>query len=197
MRSADFSDAELLNGLISKDERILRAYYSLYFQSIRRYVLSNNGREEDAKDLFQDVLLALFQKVRKGQFTLTCALGTYLYSVSRFLWFKELGRQKRISYQSVDHEDFMDVDADIVSVNEKNERLLFYRKYFEKLSENCRKVLTLFAEGYSIAEITKIMGFKSEQHTKNRKYRCKMSLINGVKALYDDNSIDNGKNTDY
>jgi RNA polymerase sigma factor (sigma-70 family) len=196
MRSAVFSDTELINGLISKDERILREYYNMYFHGIRRYVLSNNGRDEDARDLFQDVLLVMFQKVRDGKFKLTCALGTYLYSVSRFLWLKELGRRKWISYQPVDHEDYMDIDADIVLINEKNERLLFYRKYYEKLSENCRKVLSLFAEGCSIKEITKVMGYKSEQHTKNRRYRCKLSLIRSVKGDYQDNAIGYGENKD-
>lgn len=189
MRSANFSDEELLNGLISQDERILREYYVLYFQRIRRLVLANNGIEEDARDLFQDVLLVLFQKVRSEKFTLTCALGTYLYSVSRLLWLKELSRRKWISHLSVDHEEFIDPGSDIESMNEKNERLLFYRRCFEKLSESCRRVLALFVEGLSIAEITARLGYKSEQHTRNRRYRCKLSLINSIKEEYEYNTL--------
>jgi RNA polymerase sigma factor (sigma-70 family) len=194
MRSVKLSDTDLLHGLISRDERILREYYGLYYQSVRRYVISNNGNDEDARDLFQDVMLVLFQKVRQEQFTLTCSLKTYLYSVSRFLWLKELGKRKWISYKAVEHEDFIDADEDVVSVNEKNERLLFFRKCFDKLSENCRKVLSLFNEGFTIAEITRLMGFKSEQHTKNRRYRCKLTLIESIKAEYDYNTMSYGNN---
>jgi RNA polymerase sigma factor (sigma-70 family) len=192
-----FSDRELLQGLISADERILKEYYSKFYQRVRRFVLSNNGNEEDARDLFQDVMVVLFQKARDERFKLTCALGTYLFSVSRFLWLKELGKRKWISHAAIDYEEFFDADDDIAIISEKNERLIFYRKCFEKLSEGCRKVLTLFVEGFSIAEITTMMGYTSEQHTKNRRYRCKLSLINSIKAEYGYHTMSYGNNTDH
>jgi RNA polymerase sigma factor (sigma-70 family) len=195
MRSVKFTDSELLSGLISRDERILKEYYVSYFQSVRRFIVSNNGNDEDARDLFQDVLLVLFQKARDKHFKLSCALGTYLFSVARFLWLKELGKRKWVSYKAIDYEEFIDADSDIVLVSEKNERLLLYRKCFEKLSSGCRKVLTLFIEGFSIAEITVMMGYKSEQHTKNRRYRCKLSLINSIRAEYDYNTVSYGYDT--
>jgi hypothetical protein len=52
----------MLRGLISGEEEILRAYKFNYYRSIRRYVLFNHGNEEDAKDLFQEVLLVSFGK---------------------------------------------------------------------------------------------------------------------------------------
>ncbi len=193
----NFSDSELLSGLTSQDEKVLKTFYSKYLLRVRKYVLSNNGSDEDARDLFQDVLLVLFQKVRKPEFRLTCALGTYIYSVARFLWLKELSKRKWVSYQDVNREEVADIDADISFVNEKNERLLLFRKCFEKLSEACRKVLILFNEGLSITEITKVMGYTSEQHTKNRRYRCKQSLIQNIKAEYDFNIVSYGDNTNH
>jgi RNA polymerase sigma factor (sigma-70 family) len=192
-----FSDTELLNGIISMDEKFLKEYYSRFYQTVRRFVLSNSGNEEDAKDLFQDVLVVLFQKARTEHFKLTCALGTYLYSVSRLLWLKELGKRKWICHKTVDYEEFIDTESDIDMISEKNERLLFYRKCFEKLSDSCRKVLSLFMDGLSIADITMRMGFKSEQHTKNRRYRCKLSLISSIKAEYGYNTMSYGNNTDH
>jgi RNA polymerase sigma factor (sigma-70 family) len=194
MRSVKFSDSDFLKGLISRDERILRALYTTYFDGVRRFVLANNGSSDDAKDIFQDVLLVLFQKARDGNFKLTCALGTYLYSVTRFLWLKELSKRRWTSFELNEKHDFVDTDDDVVAIHEKNERLLFFRKCFEKLSENCRKVLSLYNEGHSIAEITLIMGFKSEQHTKNRRYRCKLTLIENIKAAYDINTNGYGNN---
>jgi len=184
MGSAAFSDTELLKGLVLRDERILQEYYNLYFKGIRRFVLSNKGNNDDARDLFHDALLVLFQKARSNEFILTCSPGTYLYSVSKFLWLKELGKRKRL-VGPVDYEAYMDTDSDISLIHEKNERLLFFRKCFEKLPDDCRKVLTLFMKGFSIPEITDIMGYGSEQYTRNRKYRCKSALIASIKAEYD------------
>lgn len=184
MRLVQFSDAELLQGLINQDEKILEEYYTRFYPGVRKFVLTNNGNTEDARDLFQDMLMVLFQKVRHGKFTLTSGLGTYLYSVGRLLWLKELGKRKFIQYTPVDSAQYMDLSTDIELVKEKNERLVFFKKCFDQLSENCRKVLTLFVEGYSIADITGIMGFKSDQHTRNRRYRCKLTLIKSIKAQY-------------
>lgn len=185
MGSPDFSDNELLEGLISRDEGVLREFYTLYYQGIRRFVRSNNGNEEDARDLFHDAMLVLFQKARSEGFKLTCSPGTYLFSVARYLWLKELGKRKRISGNVVDVEEFIDPDNDTDQINEKNERLLFFRKCFEKLPEDCRKVLELFTKGFTIAQITGIMGYSSEQYTRNRRYRCKATLMNHIKALFE------------
>jgi RNA polymerase sigma factor (sigma-70 family) len=179
-----YSDAELLNGLVTRDEKVLRDYYVLYYQSVRRFVLANNGNEEDARDLFQDTLVVLYQKVRREQFKLTCSLGTYLFSVSRYLWLKELGRKKRVVPDSVELEEFIDVDSDIGHISDYNERLIVYRSHFDKLTADCKKVLWLFMEGHSITEITHLMGYSSEQHTRNRRYRCKSSLIKSIRAQY-------------
>jgi RNA polymerase sigma factor (sigma-70 family) len=195
MRSVNFSDPELIKGLVSRDERIVKEFYLSYFQTVRRFVLVNKGNEEDARDLFQDVLLVLFQKFRDGSLHLTCSLKTYLYSISRLLWLKELGKRKWISCEPIDHEAFEDVDGDILQVHEKNERLMLFRKCFEKLSEACRRVLSLSTEGISMAEITRIMGYRSEQYTKNRRYRCKSSLINSIRSEYDYIVVKYGNNT--
>jgi RNA polymerase sigma factor (sigma-70 family) len=144
----------------------------------------NSGRDEDARDLFQDVLLVLFQKVRNDSFKLTCALGTYLFSVSRILWFKELKKRKYISPVSFSPDEYADMMEDVIETAELNERLEIYRENFENLSRDCQKVLKYFIDGMSIAEITKEMGYKSEQHTKNRRYRCKQSLIRQIKNKY-------------
>jgi len=185
MRSAVFSDAELLNGLISRDERVLQEYYKLYYPGIRRFVRSNSGNDEDARDIFHDALLVLFRKVKDGVLTLACSPGTYLYSVSRLLWLKELGKRKWTSGNLVDTENYVDTDNDIGQISEKNERLLYFRKCFEELPEDCRKVLALFTKGFSIAEITGIMGYGSDQYTRNRRYRCKSTLMKSINAVFE------------
>lgn len=183
-RTLSYSDTEMLAGLKSRNEEILKAFYKLFYSGIRHFVLKNRGSDEDAKDLFQDVLLVLFQKVRSESFVLTCSLGTYLFSVSRLLWFKELTRRKHISATSFILEDYADIDKGIHEIAELNERLEIYRRNFESLSADCQKVLKYFIEGMSIAEITRKMGYKSEQHTKNRRYRCKLSLIRQIKSTH-------------
>jgi RNA polymerase sigma factor (sigma-70 family) len=185
MGSVFFSDTELIGGLVSRDERVLKAYYQLYFKGIRRFIRSNNGNDEDARDIFHDALMVLFVKIKDEKFRLSCSPGTYLFSVSKYLWFKELRKRKKIVTVDPDSDAFADSSGDILEVNERNERKLFFRKCFDQLPEDCRKVLTLFTNGFSISEITGIMGYGSDKYTRNRRYRCKASLIEQIRAVFD------------
>jgi RNA polymerase sigma factor (sigma-70 family) len=196
-RSLRYSDSDLLKGLVDRDKSVLRELYSVFFESIRQMVLYNNGREEDAHDLFHEALLVLFQKARTGDFILKSSLGTYLYSVSRLLWLKELEKRKRLLHQPVDFEAYYDPDDDIAVVAEYNEKLQIYRQEFEKLSADCQKVLSLFMDGMSISAITEQMGYRSDQHTRNRRYRCKLSLLNRIRAVYGDNDMKHGNDEDH
>jgi RNA polymerase sigma factor (sigma-70 family) len=183
MGSPYFTETELIDGLISRDDRVLKAYYHLYYKGIRRFVRSNSGNDEDARDIFHDALLVLFVKIKDKKFRLSCSPGTYLFSVSKFLWFKELRKRKKTI--AADSDTFADSDGDILEVNERNERKLFFRKCFDQLPEDCRKVLTLFTKGFSISEITGIMGYGSDKYTRNRRYRCKASLIAQIRSVFD------------
>lgn len=196
-RVSKYSDEDLVNGLISRDETLLQEYYAVFYSCVRRLVLDNCGSEEDARDIFQDVLLVLYQKVRKHDFVLTSSLGTYIYSVARLLWLKELDKRKRKIPGLVDVYEFIDPGTDIVEQGEYNERMLLYRSVFEQLSAGCKRILTLFMDGFHVSEITKQMGYKNDQHTKNRRYRCKMSLLKRIRSVcgykelvYENNTVD-------
>lgn len=180
-----FSDNELINGLVSRDPMVIREYYDRFYEGIRKFIRYNRGNDEDARDIFHDALLVLFQKVRNDDFKLSCSPGTYLYSVSKNLWLKELGKRKWTKVNTIDLENYIDPGSDINDIYDKNERLIFFRKIFDELPEDCRKVLSLFIKGHSITEITEIMGYGSEQYTRNRRYRCKLTLIKSIKSVFE------------
>jgi len=177
----DYTKDEMLNGLLNRDEKAVKKFYVYYFKSICNMVTSNNGTTDDAKDIFQDALLILFQQLRKIDFQLDCSPGTYLYSVSKLLWLKELKRRNLNPSLPINEDNLICSDTALEEMADYNKRLLIYRREFEQLSENCKKVIKLFLEGTSIRKITEIMGYKSIQHTKNRRYRCKQALIKRIK----------------
>jgi len=195
----NFSDQALLNGLLEGRDEIILELYRGCFGTVRHYVLSNHGSEEDVKDIFQDALMVIFQKARRNELQLSCSLNTYIYSVCRNLWLKQLSMRKKMVLQPENDEEITDPDSDIESWHHYNERVIFYRKTFEELSEDCKRILKLFMSGESISNITRIMGYSSEQHTKNRRYRCKLSLIQRIRSnsiyneLKDENDKDNRK----
>ena len=73
-----------------------KAFLKLYknYPKVEKLILSKGGSKEDAKDVFQEALIIFYEKVCNTEFKLTSAIGTYLYSVCRFLWKDELIKRK-------------------------------------------------------------------------------------------------------
>jgi RNA polymerase sigma factor (sigma-70 family) len=176
-----YTKQELIEGIARSDSNIIKQIYSENFRTIRHMVVSNSGNEYDAKDVFQEVLVILYRKTRDKNFELTCSLNTFLYSIARIFWLNELKNRKR-SCEFIDMEDqFVNLDQSVTEIIERNDRLRLYREKFEELSEDCKKILRMFLNNIPIKEITKIMRYSSDQHTKNRRFRCKKSLIDRIR----------------
>ena len=67
-------------------------------------IMKNKGSIEDTKDVFQEAIMVLHEKVRVDiiqkdkKLVLTCKLSTYIYSVSKNIWLKRLEQQNKMPY---------------------------------------------------------------------------------------------------
>ncbi len=195
MESKDkYTEQELLDGIIEQKYDVLQYIYVDNFKSIRRLILLNNGKGEDAKDIFQETLVIIYRKLQKKKLLLDCSLKTYIYSVARLLWLRELETRKNRSVNLAECDQFIDLEDNVYGLVIMNERLKLYREHFEELSDSCKKILKLSLNNVSIAEITKIMGYSSIQHAKNRRYRCKKALIEKIRNNPKYEELKNGSN---
>jgi RNA polymerase sigma factor (sigma-70 family) len=176
----NYSEKELVRGIINENNDVILYIYNNSFKPVRHMITRNSGSEEDARDIFQDSLIILYKKLKAGNLKLKCSVGTFIYSIARLLWLKELKTKGMESKRIDDYDGWADEEHNITRIYEENERLKFYRRIFDQLSEDCKKILKMVMNSYTIAEITSIMGYSSEQHTKNRRYRCKKALVNRI-----------------
>jgi len=85
----------LLQGLARSDKKAIETIYRENYNMIQSLIINNNGSADDAKDIFQETMIVLYEKVRSGAFELNCLIKTYVYSVSRRLWLKRLQQMSR------------------------------------------------------------------------------------------------------
>jgi RNA polymerase sigma factor (sigma-70 family) len=156
-----------------KDQKAFLALYK-YFPVIKKMILSKGGKIEDAQDIYQDSLIILHKKIMVGDFKLTAALSTYLYSVCRFLWKNELTkRNKNRIVQFDDAQDEIKIEDGLVEFIEKENRIKIAEKIISDLGERCKELLILFYSGtMKLKDIAKKMGYTSENSAKNQKYKC-------------------------
>ncbi len=166
-----------------KDTRIIKFVVDEHFTTVKRFILRNNGTAEDAEDVFQDALMIIYQKARDNELNLECSFITFLYSISRHVWFQKLERNKIDPAYVSDIENFIELsDEQIYEIyDEERERIKIFQQHFLALGEDCRKLLRLFVKKIPLAEIMKIMGYKSIKYTKTRKFLCKEKLKKSIK----------------
>lgn len=173
------TDTRIIEGIKSKNDDILGWIYDNYFQTVKNHILKNSGNEEDVADIFQDTIIILYKQITEDTLNLSSDLKGYFFGIARNLWNAQLRKNTRTST--------MEADFDIAEEQlfEEHEDPLFERimsRAFLKLKPDCQMILTLYADGRSYQEIAVLMNFKSEDYSRRKKYLCKESLVELVKA---------------
>lgn len=174
----EYSTIEIIRGIAKRKERIINHVYRTCYPDIRKLILTNAGNEHDAEDIFQETMLKVYQKITEHGLELTCKFKTYLYSVSRFLWLQELEKRKP-SRNRQDNVDVIIDENDRINTRE-DENLRIYETHFRELSKECQKVLNMYFQNASMEEICVAMGYKNVQIAKDKKYRCKKTLMTRI-----------------
>lgn len=171
-------DIEIIDRIKKGDETALDYLYKKNFRMMQKLILRNNGTEDEAKDIYQDALIVLWQKVTgDDEFTLTSKISTFLYSVCQNLWRKELERKKRHTNDQPERSETPDQDAE--------ERNAIINKCIQELGDTCRKILTYYYfDRLSMVDIAEKLGFANSDTAKTKKYKCKKELDNKIKATY-------------
>ncbi|MEM9897645.1 MAG: RNA polymerase sigma factor [Bacteroidota bacterium] len=170
-------DNEILERIAIGEENVLDYLYKKHFKMMANLVLKNNGTEEEAKDVFQEALLAFWQKASSGKLILTSKISTYLYSICLNQWRKELDRKSRLSSEEVD-------DA-VFQPHEEIEKRRIIRRCIDELGDVCRRVLTYYYfDGLNMPEIAKRLDFANPDTAKTKKYKCKKKLDSLIKSKY-------------
>jgi RNA polymerase sigma factor (sigma-70 family) len=179
----DYSNQELLNGILRNDTIVLQSIYKNFYSKINFFIKKNNGDDDDANDVFQEAIIIIYRKLKANDLVLDCTFETYLYSVCRFLWLKQLERRKLEKEKIKDNHEYNEdiYDDNLEKVVDLNDRYRLFQKHFANLGKDCQKVLQLYFDKVPLKSIAQIMGFKSEKYAKKRKFKCKEYLIKSIK----------------
>ena len=170
------SDINIIEGVRNQDDKILNWLYDNYLESVRHYVLKNNGSKEDVSDVFQDSMIVLYSQVTEDNLNLTTDLKGYFFGIARNVWSAQLRKKQRTTELEIEPADEDDIE-------EINNQLLerVVSRAFQKLKPDQKMVLNLFSEGHSYEEIAVKMDLKNEVYARRKKYLCKEVLLELMK----------------
>ncbi|MBD1428904.1 sigma-70 family RNA polymerase sigma factor [Sphingobacterium sp. DN04309] len=175
----DVSDAEIIEGIAQGDNRFIYRIYKSFYPSIAHMIVNNNGTDEEAKDIFQEAVMVLYDKITQNKFELNSKLSTFLYAVSRRLWLKQLSRKGHTSNTSdiSDFEDILHVEEDIQQHQEVENKFDQMNEAMNQLGEPCKTLLKdFYIKNLSMQDITEKFGYTNSDNAKTQKYKCLQRL---------------------
>jgi RNA polymerase sigma factor (sigma-70 family) len=176
----NFPDSELVTNLRAgiRMEETIKAIYRDHFESLAWYITNNSGSRQDAEDVFQEVVVAFIELVKKDKFRGESTVKTFLYSLNRHTWLNELKRRGRALAREEKYEKGQErVELDTGYMIAEREGKAEVMQLVSELGETCRKILVMFYyENLSMKEILENMHYENEQVVRNKKYKCLKQL---------------------
>ena len=171
------TEQQLLQGLAAGRKDAAEQVYRQHYPTVMHWITGGGGDEADAADIFQEAMVVLFEKAHNPDFQLSCKIGTYLFAISKHLWFKKLEKKKKAPVSLNEEAGDENTDwayEDDISVHE--ERELHYEQLdtaLEQIGEPCRSLLKAFYHhDKSMQEIASDFGYTNPDNAKTQKYKC-------------------------
>ena len=167
----------LLEGLAANDKNAVEAIYRENYLTIQSFIVKNNGYPDDARDIFQEAMIVLYEKVTSGTFELTCQIKTYLYSVCRRLWLKRLQQMQRYNPSAESVEEVIAVEEELDLHEKRSADLILMENALDKIGEPCKSLLeAYYLQKKSMPQIAEFFGYTNADNAKTQKYKCLVRL---------------------
>ena len=176
------NQSQLIVAIKTNDSVALKALYISNYPKIESLVLSNSGTKEDAKDIYQDAFIAVWNNIRNKSFIPIneSAIEGYLYTIAKNKWMDIIKSSRfKKTRSAFDEKMFVNKSAEILDLSEDDlsiKKLKAIMEAFKNLGQPCKQLLTSFYyDKKSLREIAS--NLKIEESTvRNKKYRCMENL---------------------
>jgi len=179
MSEQSFNEQQLIEGIQNSSKSVYRYLYQEMTPVIYHDIIQNSGTQEDAEDLFQEVIMMVTKNVLCGKYTAGNLKG-YIRNVARNQWHKKL-RKKHVEVSLDQNEndtlsnwsESSDEEEDQQIQEDKETRI---RAKLARLGQSCQNLLMHFyREGMSLQEIADRQD-ASYKYCKKRLYECRQQL---------------------
>ena len=139
------ADQIYIDGLLQNNSSVIQAIYKKFVPKVKNYVRMNSGDDDDAQDIIQEVLIAIYNQAKTNGLQLTCPFDAYFFLLCKRRWLNEL--KKPSKKQVTISDDTVSIDESVqemVSQTELfDEKQSLFDEMFQKLGEKCQELLKL------------------------------------------------------
>lgn len=162
-------------------ETALKRLYDHLRPKVLAYIGQNRGSHEEAQDVLQDAIVAVYSSILDKKFRGESTISTFTFSVVKNQWLNRLKR-KQIESKYIDANEQTDRVENLLPSYFHDEKRVAVQRLFSSLGSACEDLLIkIYYMNYSMKEIVAESIFENEQVARNKKYKCMKRLKNLVK----------------
>lgn len=139
------SDQMYIDGLIQNDSAVIQSIYKKFVPKVKHYIQNNSGSDDQAQDVIQEVLIAIYTQAKTKGLQLTCPFDAYFFLLCKRRWLNELKKSSNKEVTLRDENVSMDESVQEMAFQTEafDEKQSLFEEMFQKLGEKCQEVLRL------------------------------------------------------
>ncbi|MDB5017863.1 MAG: polymerase subunit sigma-70 [Mucilaginibacter sp.] len=146
-------------------EKLFITLYKTAFPAVARYVSKMGGSFDEAKDIFQDVLVIYYEKVAGSSVNFKTSEKAYLTGIAKHLWLKKYGDNRL--HTSIDGIDITNTE------DEEQPSSTKIMHYLETAGKRCMDLLrSFYYDQLPLADVATLFGFSGVRSATVQKYKC-------------------------
>jgi DNA-directed RNA polymerase specialized sigma24 family protein len=161
--------------MVGNRERWFHDLYESIFPIVARFIAKRGGSFEDAKDIFHDSLVILYEKVNEGNFSPDVSEERYLIGIAKHLWLRKFkDDSQKVGLDDI--EKNISIPDDYFDTTQN--RLV---SLLELTGRKCVELLRAFYYDHlSLKDIRSMFRFSTVHSASAQKYKCIEKLRNTV-----------------
>ncbi len=148
------------------------------------WIKQHGGNDEQAQDIFQDAIIAIYQKASENGLQLTCPFDAFLFAVIRNKWYGYIKNNKNKVVTNLDAIEYnlADVPSEHAhQIMQYEQQHILLQQKLEHLHEGCRTLLTLSWSGLGMEEVAEKLNV-TYGYVRKKKSECMAKLIANIKS---------------
>jgi RNA polymerase sigma factor (sigma-70 family) len=151
--------------------KIEKAFVKLYkvYPTIKSMLKKYGAGPDLCRDIFQDALVVLFEKLQQENFSIQTSMEAYLTNTCKYMYLKS----QKAGAITIELGEIEQEEVDIVVAMLEEKKIQQAEAALKQIGERCREILLSFYMGKkTMAEIARQYAYSSENVAKTQKYKC-------------------------
>lgn len=138
-------DQIYIDGLVQNNSAVIQSIYKKFVPKVKNYIRTNSGSDDEAQDVIQEVLIALYNQAKTKGVELTCPFDAYFFLLCKRRWLNELKKASNKEVTLMDENVSIDESVQEMTFQTEafDEKQSLFDEMFQKLGEKCQEVLKL------------------------------------------------------